>query len=323
MPAAPPKTSRPRSSEPRFRTWGYDNNYSPNGNTRLLLGQIAAVLDEYHEHLPLTIRQIYYRLVGRGELEKTVPAYQRLKGHISSARRGRWVDPGNGRAINFDVIRDDGIVDETPSSYTGSADFWSQVRWQADDYRLDRQSGQPQFIEVWCETVGMVPQLARVAGEYGVPVLSSGGTVSITGTRQAGLRASRRDVPTLILHAGDHDPTGVMLYESLRDDTAAFCRDEGGGHGCEVRRIALVESQLSALESNGPPPAKDPRTPKWRLKYGPGDTTYQLEAMAPGTLTAIVADVLDGLIDADAYAQVLETEGSDLGQIREQLAELT
>jgi hypothetical protein len=38
-------------------------HWRPHGKTITLLGNINEVLEEYHEYLPLTIRQIFYRLV--------------------------------------------------------------------------------------------------------------------------------------------------------------------------------------------------------------------------------------------------------------------
>jgi hypothetical protein len=48
--------SRPRARG--FAPW------SPQPETRALLQQVLAVLREYTEYLPLTLRQIFYRLVG-------------------------------------------------------------------------------------------------------------------------------------------------------------------------------------------------------------------------------------------------------------------
>jgi hypothetical protein len=45
---------------------------------RGLLEQVKAILEEYRDHLPLTLRQIYYRLVGVCSYEKTDLAYMRL-----------------------------------------------------------------------------------------------------------------------------------------------------------------------------------------------------------------------------------------------------
>ena len=68
-------------------------------HTLALLDQVRGVLNEYEDYLPLTIRQIFYRLVGAHEYEKTERAYERLIEHLNRARRARM--------IPMDVIRDD------------------------------------------------------------------------------------------------------------------------------------------------------------------------------------------------------------------------
>ena len=67
----------------------------------MLLGQVQAILVEYEDYLPLTVRQIFYRLVGAYGFEKTERAYERLGNHLVRARRAQ--------IIRFDAIRDDGV----------------------------------------------------------------------------------------------------------------------------------------------------------------------------------------------------------------------
>jgi hypothetical protein len=83
--------------------------WSPQADTRALLEQVRAVFEEYHDYLPLTIRQIFYRLVGRYEFEKTERAYGRLCEHLNRARRARL--------IPMDHIRDDGATVIRPVTY--------------------------------------------------------------------------------------------------------------------------------------------------------------------------------------------------------------
>ena len=45
--------------------------WSPEKATLALLDQVRGILDEYGDHLPLTIRQIFYRLVGAHDYEKS------------------------------------------------------------------------------------------------------------------------------------------------------------------------------------------------------------------------------------------------------------
>src|SRR5262245_20951426 len=86
-----------RKGRPRgFAAW------NPKPETQEVLGQVQQVLDQYRDHLPLTARQIFYRLVGAFGYDKTERAYARLCEYLVKARRAQM--------ISFDVIRDDGTT---------------------------------------------------------------------------------------------------------------------------------------------------------------------------------------------------------------------
>ena len=108
--------------------------WTPRAETQALLDQVRGVLDEYEAYLPLTIRQIFYRLVGAHEYEKSERAYARLCESLNRARRARL--------ISFDVIRDDGGTILAPDSWNSSREFLDVVRLQATDFKLDRAEGQ-------------------------------------------------------------------------------------------------------------------------------------------------------------------------------------
>jgi hypothetical protein len=150
------RTTRPRG----FAAW------NPQTSAQALLARVQDVLAEYSEHLPLTCRQVFYRLVGAHGFEKTEQAYARLCETLNRARRARL--------IPMDAIRDDGGHSVTPPAWDGTEDFLRAVRSQADILTLDRTAGQHIRLIVMCEAAGMVPQLARVAEPYGLPVISSG-----------------------------------------------------------------------------------------------------------------------------------------------------
>ena len=67
------------------------------------------MLAEYAEQLPLTLRQIFYRMVGAYGYEKTEQAYERLGETLNKARRAR--------VIGMDAIRDDGFTSAVPASF--------------------------------------------------------------------------------------------------------------------------------------------------------------------------------------------------------------
>ena len=194
--------SRPRG----FASW------RPQRKTLDLLGQVDAVLDEYAAYLPLTLRQLFYRLVGAHGYPKIEQAYDRLCETLNRARRAELVP--------FDAIRDDGITSLEPYAFTGKPDFWSAVRATTHRYRLDRLIGQDQTVEVWVEAAGMAPQIAAAVDEYGIAVYSTGGFDSLTAKHEAAERIAARDRPTVVLHVGDFDPSGLALFTAAQEASA-------------------------------------------------------------------------------------------------------
>ena len=52
--------------------------WSPHYKTRNILDQVRNILTEYADYLPLTLRQIFYRLVGAYGFPKTEDEYKSL-----------------------------------------------------------------------------------------------------------------------------------------------------------------------------------------------------------------------------------------------------
>src|SRR6516165_1490135 len=102
--------------------------WSPEKATLALLDQVKGVIDEYVDYLPLTIRQIFYRLVGAHEYEKTERGYQRLVEHLNRARRAR--------IISMDVIRDDGSTILEPDAWESAEQFTATIHAMAKEFTL-------------------------------------------------------------------------------------------------------------------------------------------------------------------------------------------
>ena len=137
-----------------------------------IVREVLNVLEEYALYLPLTLRQVFYRLVGIRDYDKTERAYKRLGEIVNRARRAKLVA--------FDALRDDGVAIERPYALAGLDHALDVLVGTAKAYRRDRQEGQRRRILVMCEAAGMVPQLVRVCDPYGVAVQSTGGFDSTT-----------------------------------------------------------------------------------------------------------------------------------------------
>ncbi|MBU3537105.1 hypothetical protein KHT87_22035, partial [Alkalihalobacillus clausii] len=90
---------------------------------------------------PLTIRQVFYRLVGKFDYAKDEAAYERLCTHMNNARRGR--------VIPFEAVRDDGVVTVDMEHYDDADDFRRKVRDMAAGYQRNVLHTQPIHMEVW------------------------------------------------------------------------------------------------------------------------------------------------------------------------------
>ena len=274
-------------------------SWNPSGSTLEVLDAVNDVLDEYSANLPLTVRQIFYRLCGRNAIEKTEQGYGRLQEHLVRARRAGL--------IPFDAIRDDGFYRSTLNSWLSANEYINAIKLQSTDIETDRQLGQDRPAVIWCEARGMAPMLETVASRYGLPVMSSGGFDSLTTKHDMGLELSQ--VNGLVLHLGDYDPSGEAMFTALEEDVLAFARHYGGEPSLE--RIAVTPEQIDRYQlETAPPKATDKRS-------GFTDSrTVQLEAFAPDDLLELLKSAITSRIDMDAYVSALKHEAD----MREELA---
>jgi hypothetical protein len=289
------------------RPRGFVYDWRPQAKTLALLDQVDAVLDEYAAYLPMTCRQVFYRLVGAHGYVKTEAAYESLCNTLVMARRSE--------RIPFEAIRDDGVTADEPWGYDSEGDFWRLKLSGGWSFRLSRQAEQPQFVEVWVEAAGMVPLVVRAVRDYGVPVYSSGGFDSLTAKHRAAQRIADRVEPTLILHVGDHDPSGVALFEAAAEDVEAMVEVLGGA--VQFQRLAVTVEQIRRYDlPTAPAKARDKRG-AWQ-----GGGTVQAEAFPPDVLAREVREAVEGELDMDVYAALLGREEEARSRIAVKMREL-
>jgi hypothetical protein len=297
-------------------------NWSPTPAVAAVVQQARQVLEEYRSYGPMTVRQIFYRLVGQYDYPKDERAYNRLAEYLVKARRARM--------IGFGRIRDDGTVTHAAGGDTDRGDVWDYLKdivgRPADFLKLDRNTGQPHHVELWCEAAGMAPMLSQMVRYRDVSVYSTGGFSSVTVTWEVAQRVARRQKPTHFLHVGDFDPSGESIFTSMSQDIGGFVASEIGGFIYEStgrvetrdevpffipRRVALTEEQVEEFNlPTAPPKASDSRSAKWV-----GETT-QAEAMPPDLLEQVVREAVDGLTDEDVLEELLEREREDKERLR-------
>jgi hypothetical protein len=271
--------------------------WQPQAKTSRLVSAVTDILDEYHDYLPMTIRQIFYRLVVTIDYEKSERGYSRLCETLNKARRAQL--------IPFDSIRDDGFHRTGFVGWDSVVQAQSYLKQQAQRYRIDRQRGQDSRLVVWCEAQGMVPQLERVAMPYSIPVYSSGGFDSVTAKHSVAEEFATMD-DVCVLHIGDHDPSGVHVFGSLDEDISAFLDVMGGS--AEFVRLAVIPEQIKRYDL----PTAPPKTTDRRSFVG---LTTQAEALPPDLLASILDDAIRSRLDLEIYQQAMEEEISERAEL--------
>lgn len=272
------------------RPRGYIADYSPQAKTMQLLRDAQSVLEEYRSYWPLTLRQIFYRLVSTvAHYPKTEAFYGKLCHHMANARRAR--------IIPFHAIRDDGVSTYgLDDHFNDEEHFLRHVREISQNYKRNKQASQDKHVEVWCEAAGMLPQLFHVAEPYSIPVYSSGGFDSLTSKKRLADRICSIGKKAVVLHLGDYDPSGVSIFDSVAADVAAFVEADRPWATVSVEfvRVALRPAQVIAYDlPTAPPKATDTRAKTWE------GGTCQLEALPPNVIADILKDAIWKHLDFD------------------------
>ena len=182
---------------------------------------------------------------------------------------------------------------QVPFGFRDRQEFWDRQEEWIVLFELNRQEGQEQFLEAWVEASGMLPQVAAVALGYGLPCYSSSGFDSVTAKHEAAMRMLGREVPTVVLHLGDYDASGVALYENLRQDVTALY-------------VAVTEEQIERLELPSAPPKVTDRRSVFR------DTkTVQCEAIPPDELQVEIRAAIEEWIDLDVLEELTAREQAE------------
>ena len=268
--------------------------YEP-GNFRAdslkLIEQANKIIASYQaDGYDLTLRQLYYQLVATDVIPNTVQSYNRLGSMISKARRAGLIDW-------------DAIVDRVRNLETRS--HWRDVPHAAtsigEQFHIDMWQGQDHYVEVWFEKDALSGIFERAANPLDMPYFACRGYTSDSEMWGAAQRfRRRRNKECHILHFGDHDPSGIDMTRDIEERLTLF----EAGH-VDVKRIALNMPQIEQYEPP-PNPAKelDPRFSFYQEQYG--DESWELDALNPRVLGALVRRETMRFVDVDTWNDRLE-----------------
>lgn len=261
-----------------------------------LLCAVDGILNQYTQ--PITVRQMFYRLVAAQLIENSGQQYARVSRVLTKARKiGR--------------ISADAFVDRTRrvyelSTWSGLRDFFETVR---NAYRRDHWAAQPEYVEVWLEKEALGALFQPVCQEQRVPLCITKGRPSFSYMHETQRRLISRCVarPITLLYFGDFDPTGEAIPENIESEWLAPLRAEGIS-------VCLVKVCLTPDQADKYPQAfckeSDPNTPRFVARYG--DIAVELDAVPPDELEAMVKKVIMSHTNRRALVGSMRQEQDDL-----------
>lgn len=281
-----------------------DRNFS--AGSLALIEQACAIIDDYRaQGFTLTLRQLYYQFVARDLIPNRQSEYKRLGSVINDARLAGLID--------WESIEDRTRALETQPSWNTPNEILDAV---AQQYRIDPWDSQDTRVEVWVEKEALVGVVEPVCRRWRTPYFACRGYASQSELWRGGKRLEaycERGQSVLVLHLGDHDPSGIDMTRDNRERLSMFAGFTDNSWGredygeLEVKRIALNIEQVRRYRPP-PNPAKltDSRFGGYEAKFGA--QSWELDALSPAVIDALISEEIEGVVDNARWQETIERE---------------
>ena len=270
------------------------------------IAKANAIIEEYRQQgFELTLRQLYYQFVSRDFIANNQREYKNLGDIINDARLAGLVDwlAIVDRTRNLQALANW----ETPAEIIEAC---------SKQFRIDKWKEQQFRVECWIEKDALVGVIEGICNELDIDYFSCRGYTSQSEMWVAAQRLAKyqkkAQVP-LILHLGDHDPSGKDMTRDITDRLSEFSYST-----IEVKRLALNMDQIT--QYNPPPnPAKitDSRAEKYIEEFGA--ESWELDALEPTVIAQLIRDAVEEVRDQGQWDEACAEEEKQ----KEQLAKVS
>jgi hypothetical protein len=258
--------------------------------TLALIETANRIIREYQaQGFDLTLRQLYYQFVSRDIIPNTQKSYKNLGSVVNDGRLAGLIDWN-------------AIVDRTRELRT--LPHWAEPSEfiDADQFNIDMWATQTHRPEIWIEKDALAGVFERICRELDVPLFSCRGYTSQSEMwvgAQRLLRYRKNKQTPVIFHFGDHDPSGKDMSRDITERLELFT-----AKSLKFERLALNMDQVEEYEPP-PNPAKitDSRANAYIAEFG--DKSWELDALEPSVLEALVREAIDGVVNKEAMEEAV------------------
>ena len=247
--------------------------------------------------MAMTLRQLHYQFVKDNLYPNVKQSYEKLKAIV---RDGRMAG-----LISWTAIEDRVRNLVSLPTYDSPRNVLAVAR---ESYRTDLWAGQHMRPEVWSEKDALSGVLEPICADERVDFFACRGYNSASEQWRAGQRfagyvqAGQRPV---VIHLGDHDPSGIHMTEDNRDRLTVFA-----GVPVLVIRIALNMDQVEELRlPENYAKSSDARFKDYERRFG--DKSWELDALPPDFLKRLVVGAIAKYRDPSMWDKALLQETAD------------
>jgi hypothetical protein len=269
------------------------------------LNKVQEVLNELDEYKPLTLRQIYYQLVGKGNIPNNKSQYGMLSNLLKWARINGF--------ISWNDIEDRVRVYKDLTGFENKEQFIKQeISFFLRGYKRSLLQSQDIYIECWIEKDALRSIFTKIAQQYSVPVVVCRGFSSASFLNDFKERVDIVGKRTTMLYFGDFDPSGIEMLDAMK----TTLEEEMGVVDVEFKRVALLKGDISKYKLPHNPDAikkQDTRTAKHVSTYG--DLAVELDALPPSVLEEKIKKSIEAELDISSFEYEKHQHLSDLQEI--------
>lgn len=272
---------------------------------------INSIIAEYQENgYVLTLRQLYYQLVGRGVIPNEDRQYKLLSKLVKEGRMAGLVD--------WSAIEDRLRFPSKPPSWDNPKQILDSCIKQ---FQLPRQNGQSNYIEVWVEKDALSSVLKRVTEKYHIPIVVNRGYSSASSMYDSFFRfvehGTDLEKPIKLIYLGDHDPSGLDMIRDIENRIEEFRQgyDYASDMDVEIIHAALTSEQVRFYDLP-PNPAKmtDSRAGDYIAKHG--RSSWEIDALRPEVLNEILEAAIQNFLDRDKLDEMLAYEANHIKKLK-------
>jgi len=279
-------------------------DHSFHDSTLETINQAKEIIHEYRlQGFSLTLRQLYYQMVARDLITNNVRSYKRLGNTIANARLAGLVDWYS--------------IEDRTRELKGNS-HWNTpgqiVQSAVASYRIDKWENQPHRVEVWIEKDALVGVIRGICSDLDIDYFSCRGYTSASEMWRAGRRLARymeKGQDPVILHFGDHDPSGIDMTRDIGDRLEMFAE-----WPVEVERVAL---NLDQIDEYAPPPnpakLSDSRAKSYITVYG--YDSWELDALEPSVMVELIEQEVLSIRDESLWSEAVEKEEAHIALLKE------